>query len=54
MNYEKQFKTHHSRYVMFLQKVCTKKLWQEHRDSNIIAMSCREEIEWFSAIPYLS
>jgi len=54
MNYEKEFKTHRSRYVVFLQKVCTKKLLQEHPDSNIIATSCREEIEWFSAIPYLS
>ena len=45
MNYEKEFKTHDSRFVMFLQKVCTKKLWQEHSDSNIIATSCREGLE---------
>gem|GEM_PF-2218126 len=45
MNYEMEVKSHDSRHVMFLQKVCTKKLWQEHSDSNIIGTSCREGIE---------
>lgn len=39
MNYERKFKPQHTRYVMFLQKVCTKKLLQEHPDLNIIELS---------------